>query len=187
MRTYSQRTIKDVNIALYINLTAPSPPQRGTQAGEKRGWKLRARSVRRGQLWCQALLALCTGKGGILSGEPKWLGGLKVQIQSEVLFCALKTQTRTMYTSRNNLSCNPEDPPSTLEKSIFSFHINTGPSGFFYIIFLLLVQIIEEPKDPMPLLIFLKLCKIIYKIKVPLKNQTNKNGKRKCSSLFYTM
>lgn len=40
--TYSQRTIKDVNIALYINLTAPSPPEKGKQAGEKRGWKFRA-------------------------------------------------------------------------------------------------------------------------------------------------
>lgn len=40
--TYSQRTIKDVNTALYTNLTAPSPPQKGKQAGEKKGWKFRA-------------------------------------------------------------------------------------------------------------------------------------------------
>lgn len=33
--TYSQRTIKDVNIALYINLAAPSAPQTGKRAGEK--------------------------------------------------------------------------------------------------------------------------------------------------------
>lgn len=40
--TYSQRTIKDVNTALYTNLRAPSPPQKGEQAGEKKGWKFRA-------------------------------------------------------------------------------------------------------------------------------------------------
>lgn len=40
--TYSQRTIKDVNTALYTNLTASSPPQKGKQAGEKKGWKFRA-------------------------------------------------------------------------------------------------------------------------------------------------
>lgn len=34
--TYSQRTIKDVNTAVYTNLTASPPPQRGKQAGEKR-------------------------------------------------------------------------------------------------------------------------------------------------------
>lgn len=36
VRTYSQRTIKDVNTAVYTNLTAPVPPQKGEQAGEKR-------------------------------------------------------------------------------------------------------------------------------------------------------
>lgn len=39
--TYSQRTIKDVNTALYTNLTAPSPPQKGEPAGEKKGWTFR--------------------------------------------------------------------------------------------------------------------------------------------------
>lgn len=42
LRTYSQRTIKDVNTALYTNLAAPSPPQKGKQAGEKKAWKFRA-------------------------------------------------------------------------------------------------------------------------------------------------
>lgn len=35
--TYSQRTIKDVNTAVYADLTAPWPPQKGKQAGEKDG------------------------------------------------------------------------------------------------------------------------------------------------------
>lgn len=34
--TYSQRTIKDVNTAVYTNLTASPPPQKGEPAGEKR-------------------------------------------------------------------------------------------------------------------------------------------------------
>lgn len=38
--TYSQRTSKDVNIALYINLTASPPPHR-ERAGEKKGQEFR--------------------------------------------------------------------------------------------------------------------------------------------------
>lgn len=39
--TYSQRTIKDVNTALYTNLMVPSSPQKGKQVGKKKGWKFR--------------------------------------------------------------------------------------------------------------------------------------------------
>lgn len=56
--TYSQRTIKDVNTALYTNLTASWPPQKGKQAGEKKGWKFRG-SVRGYSFILTPLLTHC--------------------------------------------------------------------------------------------------------------------------------